>query len=208
MKSSPPVSRISTSSTAAKILDHVEIAGIPMAQFVNVPSGDYWTCVQRMRDFNALAQDPETLCRFLADIDTAFEQVLGSGINERIPRNFLQKNTIERFSRLEEERDKVIAAQSSLLSSTNFDDCLAQYKALIAHVELSWANACNFYIQANYPLATFLSILVIEEIGKLTNLFSELVYFDTERPVLQAGRVNNSHKRKQLIGIFFWCPNQ
>ncbi|MCY4497067.1 MAG: AbiV family abortive infection protein [Rhodospirillaceae bacterium] len=63
-----------------------------------------------------------------------------------------------------------------------------------------WAGACDLYLQENYPLATFLSILVIEEVGKLTNLFTDLLLFDIERPIPRS--VDDNHKRKQLIGVF------
>ena len=77
-----------------------------------------------------------------------------------------------------------------------------QYKSLIAHVESLWADACNLYVQENHPLSTFLSILVIEEIGKLTSLYNDLVFFDVERPIPPKKKVDGNHKRKQLIGVF------
>ena len=119
-------------------------------------------------------------------------------LHQRIQR----KDTAHRFAKLQEERRHVFDAQPSLLSGHDFDECLAQYEALIAHVESLWAAACNLYLQENHPLATFLSILVIEEIGKLTNLFTDLLFFDVERPIPSTQSVDGNHKRKQLTGIF------
>ena len=189
--------------TPADPLAQMEIAGIPIRElFGGAPSGDYQAHVQHMRVFFALMQDPETRSKFLTDSLAAAERVLGHQDLKKAQQRSLRKDADERLSTLAKERQRMGTAQPSLLSGVDFDECLIQYKALIAHVESTWADACGLYRQENYPLATFLSILVIEEIGKLTNLYFDLLLFDIERPTPQSQSVDGSHKRKQLIGVF------
>ena len=201
IESTPRASRGPDTPTPADPLAQMEIAGIPIREFFRAaPSGDYRAHVQHMRALFALLQDPETRSKFLADSHGAAERVLGHQDLQKAQQRSQRKDANERLSKLVEDRQRMITAQPSLLSGADFDECLIQYKALIAHVESTWADACGLYRQENYPLATFLSILVIEEIGKLTNLYDDLLLFDIERPTPQS--VDGSHKRKQLIGVF------
>jgi hypothetical protein len=52
-----------------------------------------------------------------------------------IAREIARKDGSRRFSKLVEERAAVFNGQASLLSGADFETCLVQYKALIAHVE-------------------------------------------------------------------------
>ena len=200
---SPRDPRGPDSLTPPDPLAQIEIAGVPITElFRAAPSGDYRAHVQLMRAFIALSRDPETLSKFAADSLRTAERIHSPRDLEKIRQRFSRKDTTERFSKLQEERRRIIVAQPSLLAGADFDECLTLYKALIAHVESLWADACSLYRGKNYPLATLLSILVIEEIGKLTNLYIDLVFFDVERPTPQPRSLDGSHKRKQLIGIF------
>ena len=200
---SPRASRGPDTPTPADPLAQVEINGVPIVDlFRTAPSGDYRAHVELVRALIALSQEPATLSKFAADSRRAVEQMHGPRVLEKTRQRFLRKDTINRFSELQEERRRIIDAQPSLLSGADFDECLTQYKALIEHVESLWADACSLYLRENFPLATFLSILAIEEVGKLTNLYIELVFFDLKRPTPQPRSVDGSHKRKQLIGVF------
>jgi len=79
--------------------------------------------------------------------------------------------------------------------------CLERYKALLEHVERMWADACEFYTRGNYPFAAFFSILVIEEIGKLSRLAEDLMHYDLPRAAAQSGTVERSHRRKHFMGV-------
>src|SRR5262249_25448394 len=61
--------------------------------------------------------------------------------------------------------------------------------------------ACQFYTGGNYPFAAFFAILVIEEIGKLSRLFEDLLHYDVPRAVGQSGTVERNHRRKHFIGV-------
>ena len=184
-------------------LAQMEIAGIPVRQLLGgAPSGDYEANLQRRRVFFVLMQDPETCSKFLTDSLATAQGLLGHQYSKKAQQRSLLKMADERFSTLARERQRMRDLQPSLLSGADFDECLDQYKALIAHVESTWEDACGLYRQENYPLATFLSILVIEEVGKLANLGFDLLLFDVERPKPQSQSVDGSHRRKQLIGVF------
>ena len=189
--------------TPTEALDELRLGGVPIAELIrSAPSGDYRAHVEVRRALLVLSQDPEALANFAKDSLRIAEQAEGFSDPGKFRQRFQRKDTTHRFQRLQEERRDISDAQPSLLSGHDFDECLAQYKALIAHVESLWAAACNLYVQENHPLATFLSILVIEEIGKLTNLFTDLLFFDVERPTPSPQSVDGNHKRKQLIGVF------
>ena len=188
---------------ATATLDEIRLAGVPIVElFRSAPCGDYRAHVEVWRALIVLSQDPDAFGNFARDVLRTAESAGALSEPEEFQQRFQRKDTSDRFERLQEERRDVLHAQPSLLSGYDFDECLAQYKVLIAHVESLWDAACNLYAQDNHPLATFLSILVIEEIGKLTNLFTDLLFFDMERPTPLSQSVDNNHKRKQLIGVF------
>ena len=78
---------------------------------------------------------------------------------------------------------------------------MSQYKALIGHVEAQWRAASELCLSGNFPLAAFVSILVIEEIGKLTHLGDDLIWFDAGERRGRGRGVARGHRRKQLIGV-------
>ena len=189
--------------TPTEALDEIRLGGVPIAELIrSAPSGDYRAHVEIWRVLIVLSQDPEAVANFAKDFLRIAEQAGAFSDPGKFHQRIQRKDTTHRFQKLQEERRYVFDAQPSLLSGHDFDECLAQYKALIAHVESLWAAACTLYVQENHPLAAFLSILVIEEIGKLTNLFTDLLFFDVERPTPSLQSVDGNHMRKQLIGVF------
>nr|WP_232366046.1 AbiV family abortive infection protein [Methylocystis silviterrae] len=90
-----------------------------------------------------------------------------------------------------------------LLSGDSFAECLAQYARLVGHVEALWDDACRHYREARFPLSTFLSILAIEEVGKLGRLWTDLLAWDRTQPTTQTtlGRLGRDHRKKHFMGI-------
>ena len=122
-----------------------------------------------------LSREPRILKQFQAEIRL---QILEAGTDPddgALGRELARKDGSRRFSKLVEERAQTFKEQPSLLSGATFETCLEQYKALIAHVEQRWADACQFYTLGNYPFTAFFSILVIEEVGKLARLAQEKI---------------------------------
>jgi hypothetical protein len=118
-----------------------------------------------------------------------------------IERELARKDGSRRFAKLVEERAQTFSGQPPLLSGATFEACLERYKALLEHVERMWADACEFYTRGNYPFAAFFSILVIEEIGKLSRLAEDLMHYDLPRAAAQSGTVERSHRRKHFMGV-------
>jgi AbiV family abortive infection protein len=99
------------------------------------------------------------------------------------------------------QRTEAFRGTPSLLSGSDFDTCLAQYLDLISHVERLWASAAQEYKLKNFPIAAFLSILVIEEIGKLGRLPQDLINYDVPRKPGVLTTVDRDHRRKHFIGV-------
>ena len=167
----------------------------------SAPSGDYWAFVQRERLFRALSREPRVLGHFVAELRSKIVEAGGNPDDDAITKELTRKDGLRRFSKLENERSQAFSVQPSLLSGETFEACLEQYKALIAYVESLWADASQLYNLGNFPLATFLSILVIEEVGKLTHLALDLVSYDMPRTPTQGDVVERSHRRKHFIGV-------
>ncbi len=128
-------------------------------------------------------------------------ELSGKPEDDAITRELARKDGLRRFSKLNEELSQVFRTQPSLLMGETFDECLEQYKTLLEHVEGLWSEACRFYQLGKFRFATFFSILVIEEVGKLTRLAQDLVYCDVPRPTTQGDAVERSHRRKHFIGV-------
>jgi AbiV family abortive infection protein len=165
------------------------------------PSGDYWAFVQKMRLFRVLSHDPRILERFQAEMRAKMVEAGVHPHDGAIERELARKDGSRRFAKLVDERAQAFNEQPSLLSGATFEACLEQYKALLGHVEGMWAEACQFYTVGNYPFAAFFSILVIEEIGKLSRLAEDLLHYDVPRVAAQSGTVERSHRRKHFIGV-------
>jgi AbiV family abortive infection protein len=165
------------------------------------PSGDYWAFVQKMRLFRVLARDVRILKLLRGEMNAGMVEAGVNPDDEAIARRLARKDGSRRFVKLVEQRAQAFNEQPSLLSGATFEACLEQYKALIGHVEGMWTDACQFYMGGNYPFAGFFSILVIEEVGKLSRLFEDLLHYDIPRAVELSGKVEKSHRRKHFIGV-------
>jgi hypothetical protein len=120
-----------------------------------VPSGDYWAFVQQMRLFRVLSRDPRFVKQFQAETSA---KMVKAGVNPHdgaIARKLARKDGSRRFAKLAEQRAQALNEQPSLLSGATFEACLEQYKVLIAYVERTWADACQFFGGGNYPFAAF-----------------------------------------------------
>jgi len=167
----------------------------------SMPNNDYFMFVKQTRLFMLIMNDSRILKLLLAEMRTKMSEAGVDPDNREIEKELARKDGGRRFAKLLEEKNLAISAQPSLLTATIFTDRLAQYKILLAHVERLWADACELYQRGNFPIATFLSILVIEEVGKLSNLAQELIQFDAPRPLARKQEVERSHRRKHFLGV-------
>jgi AbiV family abortive infection protein len=163
--------------------------------------GDYWGYVQRKRLFFMLAREPRVLIKLSSEMRERIAGLGGDPDHPEIEKEFARKDGERRFARLSTERVQALEEQPSLLTGANFEECLTQYQVLLAHVEKLWADACQLYLLGNYPLATFVSILVIEEVGKLSRLSWDLMLYDRPRVPTVGSPVERNHRKKHFTGV-------
>lgn len=165
------------------------------------PKRDYRAHIEVMRLTMLLMQNPYVL---KAQIDDAIKRAEAAGAvhdPDTIVKQIARKDGERRFERLVAEHEKNAAEQPSLLTGADFDACLAQYLHLLGHVENLWAQATELFSAETYPLAAFLSILVIEEVGKLSRLAHDLYAHDQPRRAQPTMLVDRDHRRKHFIGV-------
>ena len=164
--------------------------------------GDYRAHVEMIRAFSAITTDLRALKTLLRELEQKIADRENKGRDsEEIEKQLLRKDGHRRFEKLMVQRSEAFAGKPSLLSGHDFDTCLAQYQVLLSHVEKLWASAAQEYKLGNFPIAAFLSILVIEEIGKLGRLPQDLVNYDAPRGALDDHSVDRDHRRKHFIGV-------
>ena len=167
----------------------------------SAPEGDYWAHAQARRLGVMLLTDP----RVKKKLDAEWQaKAASAGVrldHSKIEKDLNRKNARRRLSGLVESRTQALNEGPYFLSGDSFELRLEQYIALLAHVERLWFDAAALYKQGNYPIAAFLSILVIEEVGKLANLGNELVFFDAPPASTRRVGVERSHSRKHFVAV-------
>lgn len=167
----------------------------------SAPSGDYFAFVHQMRLFHVLSRDLRVLAVLRDEMGERIAEAGGVPNDGEIERELARKDGARRFPKLVDERARAFNGQPSLLTGETFEVCLEQYKKLLSHVEKTWSEACQLYNVGNYPLAAFLSILVIEETGKLSRLPQDLMFYDVPRQPAPGAPVDKNHRRKHFIGV-------
>jgi AbiV family abortive infection protein len=162
------------------------------------PYGDYTAFVQRQRMFHALTEDRRVVERFLEE---ARSRMVGAGVNpddDELAARIGRRDGFRRFERLVGERRK---PRASLLNGATFEACLEQYRHLVAHVEKMWGEACQLYLAGSFPLSAFVSILVLEETGKLNSVAQDLVFWDVPHAETPDLTVDRNHRRKHFLAV-------
>lgn len=167
----------------------------------SAPAGDYFAFVQQFRLSRMLMADHRVLDRLRIEMRDEMIEAGGDPENRDIEKELSRKDGARRFPKLLEARSNAINTQPSLLTGTTFEARLEQYKALIAYVEKLWADACELFHRGNFPIAAFLSILVIEEVGKLTRLAEELIYLDAPLTIGGNPSVEKNHRKKHFVSV-------
>lgn len=167
----------------------------------SAPENDYLAFVQQARLSRMLMTDRRVLERLIFEMRETMVEAGADPDNRDVDKELARKDGARRFPKLLEERTDAIITQPSLLTAETFPERLEQYKALIAYVEKLWADACELFRRGNFPMAAFVSILVIEETGKLTRLAEELIYLDAPLPIARKPVVQKSHRKKHFIGV-------
>lgn len=166
--------------------------------------GDYEGFVTYTRSYHVLMGDPRIVKRLHEELGhEASKHVGGLEGAEQIARKISGRDGPRLFEKLGKTQAELFGDGPSLISGRTFDECLSQYKALIAHVERLWADACRHYLEGHNPLAAFLAILAIEEVGKLGRLWTDLLAWDRPREATRKdlGMLGRDHRKKHFMGV-------
>lgn len=188
--------------TFEALVDDIVAGRVSMMDVMrSAPAGDYLAFVQQLRLSRMLMADRRVQDRLMIEMR---ERMIEAGVdpdNRDIGKELSRKDGARRFPRLLEEQSNAINTQPSLLTGTTFETRLGQYKTLISYVEKLWADACELFHRGNFPIAAFLSILVIEEVGKLTRLAEELICLNEPLPIAGTPSVEKNHRKKHFVGV-------
>jgi AbiV family abortive infection protein len=166
--------------------------------------GDHEGFVNFTRAMHMLMQDMRLLKIMFAEMDAEMQRVTGKKYTQNdFERLIRSKDGPRLMNKLGTMQGEVFGDGPSLLSGRSFKECLAQYRRMIGHVEGLWNQACEHYRARRFPLCIFLSILTIEEIGKLGRLWTDLLAWDRPLPSdkKDLGILGRDHRKKHFIGV-------
>ena len=165
---------------------------------------DYEACINQARASYVLMQDARILKRLIQEITEKIKEHSGKDFDsEAINRDVKSKDGMRLFDKLGKMQAEAYGDGPPLITGKTFEECLDQYQSLCGYVEELWDRACDHYANENYPLATFFSILAIEEIGKLGRIWHDLLGWDRplEETRADLGVLGKSHQKKHFLGV-------
>lgn len=190
-------------SNVSELIDDIVAGKTSLLELIaSAQDEDYRSHVDAFRLVGLVLNNLEAAKAFSRELQEKISS-LDAGIPDQnsIANQLARKDGTRRFEKLMLQRNEAFAGRGSLLSGSDFDTCLMQYKALISYVERLWASAAQEYKLNNFPIAAFLSILVIEEIGKLGHLYLDLLNYDLPKRPASVITVERDHRRKHFIGV-------
>ncbi|MBR0787383.1 AbiV family abortive infection protein [Bradyrhizobium iriomotense] len=165
---------------------------------------DHEAFVMYTRAALMLMREPQIIQRLKIEQDEEFERTFGTKLDRpKIIAAIKAKDGVRRVAKLGQLQVEAHQDGASLITaSSTFAEALEQYSALLAHVEELWGDACKLYRERHYPLSTFLSILTIEELGKLGRLWYDLLSWDKpDNSKSTLGLLGRDHRKKHFMGV-------
>jgi AbiV family abortive infection protein len=164
---------------------------------------DYEAYVMYFRAAHMIMSDVRILERLRAELDDEFEKRTGKKLNHpKIHEAIKSKDGARRLAKLNVLHAEAYRDGAPLIIASTFEEALEQYLGLIAHVEQLWDDACKLYREGHYPLSTFVSILTVEEVGKLGRIWNDLLAWDrppSSNPTL--GLIGRDHRKKHFMAV-------
>ena len=115
-----------------------------------------------------------------------------------------KKNTVKRFNDYVEKVEGIISTRPKILNGDTFEERVDSYEMLVAHVKNTWIKSKKLYLDGDYALSVFLSILVIEETAKMNFAWQDLFKKENNNNIKPNDFFIN-HKNKLFIGIMSAC---
>ena len=115
-----------------------------------------------------------------------------------------KKNTVKRFNDYMEKVEGIISTRPKILNGDTFEERVDSYEMLVAHVKNTWIKSKKLYLDGDYALSVFLSILVIEETAKMNFAWQDLFKKENNNDV-KLKDFFTSHNKKLSIGIMSAC---
>ncbi len=166
--------------------------------------GNYEGYVMYFRAAHMLMSgDLRILQRLAVELGDEFERRTGKQIDHpKIHRAIKSKDGARRVAKLNVLHAEAYREGAPLIIASTFTEALDQYLALIAHVERLWDDACKLYQEGHYPLSTFVSILTLEEMGKLGRIWTDLLAWDRSiSPNPTLGLIGRDHRKKHFMAV-------
>ncbi len=102
--------------------------------------------------------------------------------NQESMRTMVAKDQVRRFDRYVEIQNALISTGKSLVVADSMEKAYERFKRLVEHAEGLWDDACFLLLRDRYATSLALSIVSIEEIGKIGVARFQLLGAAAERP--------------------------
>lgn len=165
---------------------------------------DYESHINQARASYVMMQDVRILKQLMEEIDETIKEKFGDKYDpNKVNRDLKFKDGVRLFEKLGKFQSEAYGDGPSLITGKTFGECLSQYQTLCGYVEELWTRACEYFTQEKYPMATFFSILAIEEIGKLGRIWDDLMAWDqdVDKKKVDVGVLSKSHQKKHFLGV-------
>jgi AbiV family abortive infection protein len=173
--------------------------------FRNGPvEGDYEGFVTFTRAMHMIMSDRRILERLHSESVAEIERATGKKASaDEIARVVKSKDGVRLFEKLSQVHADMYGEGPTFITGKTFAEAIKQYLDLCAHVERLWDDACRLFREGHFPLSTFVSILTIEEVGKLGRLWYDLLAWD--RPLTSdkkdLGLLGRDHRKKHFMAV-------
>ena len=109
-------------------------------------------------------------------------------ILEQARQKLLAKNGGKRFIKFVDVMNNMLTSESKLLGKKSLEEDAREYEAYSSHAERLWEDACLLFKAGSYPTSLFMSIVCMEETGKIGVARFELAMNEAMRAAEAAGQ--------------------
>ncbi|WP_158744360.1 AbiV family abortive infection protein [Acidisphaera sp. L21] len=164
--------------------------------------GDYFGHVQSSRVSMMLLRDERILKRLAIEIGASIDRISAGKHSADLNASVASKDGLRRLLKITKLHVEMADNSPSLLTGSTFEECLQQYLKVLGHLEQLWTDSRDLYRGGHFPLATFTSILLLEEMGKVGLIWHELLAYDSPRSAATELRdVGRNHRQKAFMGV-------